>query len=137
MSTLSSPIEIEEEIYFYDTDCGGVVHNLAYLRLVEKARSILFRERLGFDAKKMNETQVFPAVVRTEADYLKSAKLGDQLVIQAHFESIERLCITCHFTISLLSAPDKPLMKCIQTTILVQMPSGKPKRVPQEWIATT
>lgn len=137
MSTLTSPIQIEEEIYFYDTDCGGVVHNLAYLRLVEKARSILFRERLGLDAEKMNESQVFPAVVRTEADYLKPAKLGDQLVIQAHFESIERLQMTCHFSLSPKDTPEKPLMKCIQTTILVQMPSGKPKRVPQEWLALT
>ena len=133
MSTLSSPIKIEEEIYFYDTDCGGVVHNLAYLRLVEKARSILFKERLEFDAAKMNETQIFPAVTRTEADYLKPAKLGDELIIRAWFESLDRLRIHCRFEIFLKDQLETPLMKCAQTTILVQMPEGKPKRVPADW----
>ena len=27
----------EDEVMFYDTDCGGVVHNLAYLRMIEPA----------------------------------------------------------------------------------------------------
>ena len=25
----------EDEVMFYDTDCGGVVHNLVYLRMIE------------------------------------------------------------------------------------------------------
>ena len=31
--------EISETVPFYDTDCGGVVSNIAYLRYVEKART--------------------------------------------------------------------------------------------------
>ncbi len=27
-------IETREEVMFFDTDCGGVVHNIAYLRSV-------------------------------------------------------------------------------------------------------
>ena len=27
-------VETEEEIMFFDTDCGGVVHNIAYLRFI-------------------------------------------------------------------------------------------------------
>jgi hypothetical protein len=34
-------ISIDEEVMFYDTDCGGVVHNIAYLRMIEKARTKL------------------------------------------------------------------------------------------------
>jgi len=133
MSTLSSPLELEEEIFFYDTDCGGVVHNLAYLRLVEKARSILFRERFGWDAAQMQETQTFPAITRTEADYLKSAKLGDVLVIRAWFSEVERLKIRCQFELFQKTELNKPIMKCAQTLVLVHLPEGKPRRVPAEW----
>ena len=27
------------QVMYYDTDCGGVVHNLAYLRWVEECRT--------------------------------------------------------------------------------------------------
>ena len=30
--------DLIEEVVFYDTDSGGVVSNIAYLRYVEKAR---------------------------------------------------------------------------------------------------
>src|SRR6056297_1266040 len=56
-------ISISETVMFYDTDCGGVVSNIAYLRFVERARSALFDE-LGMDIRSMNESQLFPAVVR-------------------------------------------------------------------------
>ena len=28
-------IETREEVMFFDTDCGAVVHNIAYLRMIE------------------------------------------------------------------------------------------------------
>ena len=31
----------EEEVMFFDTDCGGVVHNIAYLRMIEICRTKL------------------------------------------------------------------------------------------------
>ena len=33
-------IETQEEVMFFDTDCGGVVHNIAYLRFIETARTL-------------------------------------------------------------------------------------------------
>lgn len=33
--------QTEDEVMFYDTDCGGVVHNLAYLRMIEACRTKL------------------------------------------------------------------------------------------------
>ena len=32
-------IEIEQQVMFFDTDCAAVVHNLAYLRMIETART--------------------------------------------------------------------------------------------------
>jgi len=54
-------IEIRETVLFYDTDCGGVVSNIAYLRYVEKARAALFTS-LGMDLLSMTATGLFPVV---------------------------------------------------------------------------
>ena len=55
----------EEEVMFFDTDCGGVVHNIAYLRMIETCRTKL-AGLMGMDLKTMAKTQLFPVVVRTE-----------------------------------------------------------------------
>ncbi len=58
----------QEEVMFFDTDIGGVVHNLAYLRMVETCRTKLATEKLGMNLKDMADTGLYPVVVRTEVD---------------------------------------------------------------------
>jgi acyl-CoA thioesterase FadM len=42
MSVTGAPrIRTEVQVMFFDTDCGGVVHNIAYLRFIEIARTLL------------------------------------------------------------------------------------------------
>ena len=41
---------------FFDTDCGGVVHNIAYLRFIEIARTLL-AEQLGLALSEMARDQ--------------------------------------------------------------------------------
>src|SRR5687767_4374121 len=89
-------ITTREEVMFFDTDCGGVVHNLAYLRMIETARTRLGTE-LGLKLQDMTRTQLFPVVVRTEIDYKKPARLGDELVIHARLHSVERVRFWCAF----------------------------------------
>ena len=47
----------EEEVMFFDTDCGGVVHNIAYLRMIETCRTKL-AGLMGMDLPTMAETQL-------------------------------------------------------------------------------
>ena len=47
------------QVMFFDTDCGGVVHNIAYLRFIEIARTLL-AEKLGLPLAEMAETQRIP-----------------------------------------------------------------------------
>ena len=63
----ATEVEIRDVIQFYDTDCGGVVSNIAYLRFVERARSVLFG-KLGLPLDTMTESGLFPTVIRTEID---------------------------------------------------------------------
>lgn len=129
-------VEVQEQVMFYDTDCGGVVSNIAYLRFVEKARSALF-EKLGMTIEKMNDSLIFPVVARTEIDYLRPAKLGNSITIRARVTRFEKVKIHCEFDLIKISQNDDPELcfaKAIQQVVLVQMPSGRPQRVPLEWI---
>jgi YbgC/YbaW family acyl-CoA thioester hydrolase len=69
-----------ENIMFFDTDCAGVVNNIAYLRMIETCRTHLGAS-MGMDFKSMASSQLFPAVVRTEIDYRIPAKLGDKVKV--------------------------------------------------------
>lgn len=123
--------EIVEEVMFYDTDCGGVVHNLAYLRMIELCRTKL-GALLGMDYKTMGDTQVFVVVVRHEVDYVKPAVLGDSIRVTGWLSSAERASFWCDFELRRESDGDL-LVKAHQKLALVQMPSGRPKRIPTEW----
>ena len=124
-------IETREEVMFFDTDCGGVVHNIAYLRMIETARTRL-AARLGMALREMAETKLFPVVVRTEIDYRKPALLGDHLAIHGRLERIERARFWCAFEMR-READAQLLITCRQSLALVQMPQGRPVRLPEEW----
>jgi YbgC/YbaW family acyl-CoA thioester hydrolase len=124
-------IETREEVMFFDTDCGGVVHNIAYLRMIETARTRLAAQ-LGMPLREMAETQLFPVVVRTEIDYRKPAKLGDELAIRGRLERVEKARFWCAFEVVRL-ADSQLLITCRQSLALVQMPAGRPLRLPADW----
>lgn len=127
-------IESREEVMFFDTDCGGVVHNIAYLRFIETARTRL-AARLGMALREMASTQLFPVVTRTEIDYRKPAVLGDHLTISGWLESFSRARFWCAFEI--LREPDRQLLiTCRQCLALVQMPEGRPVALPAAWSAS-
>lgn len=124
-------LETREEVMFFDTDCGGVVHNLAYLRMIETNRTRL-AALLGMKLRDMAETRLFPVVVRTEIDYKKPGVLGDELVITGRLESVERVRFWCAFEMR-RPADDTLLITCRQALALVQMPQGRPVRLPEDW----
>ncbi len=127
-------VEIAETVPFYDTDCGGVVSNIAYLRYVEKARTALFAA-LGMEPAAMMGTGLFPVVVRTEIDYRSPARLGDGIRVSARLASVEKARATCVFRLDATAPGAEPrhVAEAVQTVALVQMPEGRPQRMPPEW----
>ena len=125
-------ITTREEVMFFDTDCGGVVHNIAYLRMIETCRTRLAAV-MGMELVQMTETGEFPVVVRTEIDYKRPAKLGDWISLHGWVDSIGRASFDCKFELKRESTGEL-LVTSKQTLALVQMPSGRPKRLPKEWL---
>lgn len=116
---------------FFDTDCAAVVHNLAYLRFIETARTLLAFD-LGLSLTEMARSQQYPVVVRTEIDYKRPAVLGDVLAIDGWLERVERIRFWCAFNVTRPS-DGVLLTRCRQMLALVQMPTGKPIRLPEDW----
>src|SRR6202021_1751603 len=73
-------METTERVMFFDTDAGGVVHNIAYLRFIETNRSLL-AEKLGWKLGEMLTKGDCPVLVRTEIDYRRPARLWDVLLV--------------------------------------------------------
>jgi YbgC/YbaW family acyl-CoA thioester hydrolase len=126
-------LETREEVMFFDTDCGGVVHNLAYLRMIETCRTRL-AALMGMDLLAMAETREFPVVVRIEVDYKRPAKLGDWLTLRGRLAELSRARFWCAFEI-IREADGQLLVTARQALALVKMPAGKPLRLPAEWAA--
>ena len=124
-------IHTEVQVMFFDTDCSGVVSNIAYLRFIEIARTLL-AEELGLALAEMTETQRYPVVVHTEIDYRRAAKLGDRLVVEGWLDRLERVRFWCAFRI--VRPRDNVLIaECRQSLALIEMPAGTLLRLPESW----
>ena len=121
------------QVMFFDTDCGGVVSNIAYLRFIEIARTHL-AEELGLPVVEMAQKETYPVVVRTEIDYRRAAKLGDRLMIEGWLDRAERARFWCAFRIT-RPQDDALIAECRQMLALIEMPMGKLLRLPEHWKA--
>jgi acyl-CoA thioester hydrolase len=75
-------------VYYEDTDLAGIVYYANYLKFIERARTEWVAS-LGIDqmALKATEGIVF-AVRRVEADYLRPAKFGEDLVVETTLQAL-------------------------------------------------
>ena len=74
---------MKTRVYYDDTDAGGVVYHANYLKFCERSRSDLFYEHGRSPAVNGGHF----VVRHLEADFMKSAKLGD--LIEVKSEMIE------------------------------------------------
>ena len=124
-------METSEEVMFFDTDVGGVVHNIAYLRFIETCRTRL-AVQLGMNLRSMMDTKKFPVVLRTEINYIRPALLGDVLTIRGWLAEITGVRFWCDFEI-IRPEDGAKLVTCRQALALIQMPSGKVLRLPADF----
>lgn len=124
-------IEHEVPVMFFDTDCGGVIHNLAYLRFVETARTIMAAQ-MGMRLPEMAAQGLYPVVLRTEIDYLSPGKFGDRIVVRGGVTEVGRVRFWVEFEV--VRADDGTVLtKSRQSLALIRMPGAKAERLPEEW----
>lgn len=75
-------------VYYEDTDLAGIVYYANYLKFIERARTEWIGA-LGVDQIALRaERGIVFAVRRVEADYLRPAKFGDDLVVETRLQSL-------------------------------------------------
>ena len=121
-------ISTEIRVMYFDTDATGVVHNIAYLRFIETARTLLAL-RMGMSFEEIAQTKIHPIVVRTEIDYTKPALLGDIITVNGRITESSGVRFWVGFEI-VRPADNCLLVTCRQALALIRMPGGRPVRLP-------
>lgn len=83
MSEFSLPVRV----YIEDTDAGGIVYYVNYLKFMERARTEFFRS-LGFGKAGANKDGYQFVVHSANIEYKKPARLDDQLNVVARVVSL-------------------------------------------------
>ena len=83
-----SPHQFTTRVYYEDTDLAGIVYYANYLKFIERARTE-WVAALGIDQIALRERDgIVFAVRRVEADVLRPAKFGDDLVVETSLQSL-------------------------------------------------
>jgi YbgC/YbaW family acyl-CoA thioester hydrolase len=121
-------ISAEIQIMYFDTDASGSVHNIAYLRFIETARTLL-AVQMGMSFQEIAQTNIHPVVVRTEIDYKKPALLGEVICVNGQITESSGARFWVGFEI-IRPTDNCLLVTCRQALALVRMPEGRPVRLP-------
>jgi len=124
----STEISTDITVMYFDTDAGGVVHNIVYLRFIETARTLLAMQ-IGMSFEEIARTNIHPVVTRTEIDYKRPAILGDVVRVNGEIREWSTVRFWCDFEI-VRPRDGALLVTCRQALALVKMPEGKPVRLP-------
>ncbi|MBN1869645.1 MAG: YbgC/FadM family acyl-CoA thioesterase [Candidatus Omnitrophica bacterium] len=78
---------MEKQIYYHDTDAGGVVYYGRYLNYLEEARTEYLQQR-GLDLKLFRQKKFLYAVRQCNVSYESPARYGDIIVCDAKLAKI-------------------------------------------------
>jgi acyl-CoA thioester hydrolase len=82
------PHQFRTRVYYEDTDLAGIVYYANYLKFIERARTEWVAS-LGVDQMALKAAQgVVFAVRRVEADFLRPAKFGDDLLVETSLQTL-------------------------------------------------
>lgn len=89
---------MKKRIFYYDTDCGGVVYYANYLKYLEEARTEYFEER-GVFVKDIWKQGIGFVVARQEIDYKCPAVYDDVLDIKPWVTGISKASMEFEYEI--------------------------------------
>jgi tol-pal system-associated acyl-CoA thioesterase len=118
-------------VYIEDTDAGGIVYYVNYLKFMERARTEFMRS-LGYDKNIIFSTDLMFVVRDVAVNYLLPARLDDELAATAAIVKLRGAAII--FRQSVLRGED--FLATGEITIACVDRSGvRPRRLPPEMAA--
>tara|TARA_R110001599_G_scaffold60003_3_gene166688 strand:- start:3153 stop:3545 length:393 start_codon:yes stop_codon:yes gene_type:complete len=118
-------------VYIEDTDAGGIVYYVNYLKYMERARTEYMRDQGFSKAAIMNDALMF-VVSALQTKYLRPARLDEQLIVTARVIAAARVSLRFEQRVyrgEELLCEAEVTVACVDSTTL------RPKRIPTELLA--
>ncbi|MBX2808325.1 MAG: tol-pal system-associated acyl-CoA thioesterase [Cellvibrionaceae bacterium] len=91
MKKFSLPVRV----YIEDTDAGGIVYYVNYLKYMERGRTELLRS-LGYAKAAIFQEGILLVVRSAQVDYLQAARLDDELMVTSRFLKVANTHLVFH-----------------------------------------
>ena len=117
------------DVYWEDTDAGGVVYYANYLRFLERCRTDWLRA-LGVDQQQLRaERKLQFVVINITVDFLRPAVLHDEILVTA---ALKRLAgATIHFRQTIMRG-DEQLIDATVRVACLDSGTLKPRAIPKD-----
>ncbi|VAW69601.1 Tol-Pal system-associated acyl-CoA thioesterase [hydrothermal vent metagenome] len=117
-------------VYYEDTDTGGVVYYVNYLKFMERARTEYLRH-LGFEQDQLIRQQNIVFAVRSvQLEYNSPARFNDHLTVTARIIEQKKVSMLFEQKISRITQPDHILCQGQVRVACLQADTFKPVAVP-------
>jgi len=115
-------------IYFEDTDAGGIVYYANYLKFYERARTDFLRQFDISQQQLANEQKIGFVVRKVMVEYLKSAKLDDEITVSVKFNIESNIIIKAYQEIKI----DKKILSIAEVDLIcINTEKHSPNRIPE------
>ena len=117
-------------VYFEDTDAAGVVYYANYLKFMERARSDMIRAAGIDQAEVLRSGGSAYYVAECTIRYLKSARLGDDLLVISRVDEVRAVSVRIHQRVM---RGTEQLTDAWVTAAFLDA-NGRPQRQPKDWV---
>jgi acyl-CoA thioester hydrolase len=116
-------------VYYEDTDVSGIVYHANYLRYMERGRSEFLR-LAGIHHMVMlaNEEPIAWTIRRMELDYIKAARLDDDLEVHTRYRTMSGARLSGEQWVRRAGVD---LVHATVEAAIITM-TGKPRRIPED-----
>ncbi len=125
---MDGEFSIPVRVYIEDTDAGGIVYYVNYLKFMERCRTEFLRQ-LGYDKPAILEDGLLLVVHKAEIQYHRSARLDDELTITARVDKLARTNMVFHQSVW---RGNEKLCDGLIRIACVSGQSFKPRAIPTE-----
>ena len=114
------------KVYYEDTDAGGIVYYANYLKFLERARTEAIVSFGLSNLKIKQQFKSFIVVKSCNIQYIKSAKLEDELLVRSFVKSVSKTS----FFMNQIITKDNDIIVEAQVHLVFVDENGKPVKIP-------
>lgn len=123
---------LDLRVYIEDTDAGGIVYYVNYLKFMERARTEFMRS-MGFGKNYIFNHDLMFVVRDVVVQYLRPATLDDELVVTSAIRQVKGASMVMYQRVE---RGQQVLAQGEVTIACVDRAGIKPRRMPAEMVAT-